>query len=61
MLVEGEAIESLGGDNTPYHVSSFYGPGQPQYEEIVSIMQGDTGNAELMDEQTYGQIDGRRS
>ena len=60
MLVEGEAVESLGGDTTPDHVTSFYGPEHPQYEEIVSIMQGEACTAELMDEHTYGQIDRAR-
>lgn len=43
--------DGLGG---PGPVTSFYGPEKPQYDEMVSIIQGDayTMDDELMDEQT---------
>ena len=38
-------------------MTSFYGPEKPQYEEMVSIIQGDGGYLELMDENMVNQID----
>lgn len=40
------------------HLTSFYGPEKPQYEEMVSIIQGEAFIAgELMDENLISQID----
>ena len=38
------------------HVTSFYGPEKPQYEEMVSIIQGEVCMGDLMDENIINQI-----
>ena len=62
MLEDHEQIanESIGDvdEVQEQHVTSFYGPEKPQYEEMVSIIQGDTFlMGELMDENSLGRLD----
>ena len=54
MREDDEETQSLGEAE---QVTSFYGPEKPQYEEMVSIIQGDGYPGELMDDNTVSQID----
>lgn len=51
MLADQEVVEIGCG---PGHITSFYGPEKPQYDDMVSIIQGDTG--ELTEENSVIQI-----
>ena len=56
MIADNEAAESH-GEETPGHVTSFYGPEKPQYDEMVSIIQTDTNLGDLIDESIVNQIE----
>ena len=56
MLFDAEDVENSLGEAAK-HVTSFYGPEKPQYEEMVSIIQGEPISAEMIDERILNQID----